>query len=382
MRIALIGEFSRLHNSLKEGLVQLGHEVVLINNGDGFKKYPADYSHKAFWCETKLGNIPRQIIYRLINFDIATIERGIRFYFLLPKIKSFDVVQLINEKPIQTTSRLELFLLKKIFKQNKNVFLLCSGIDYSVAKHLLSKKERYSIMNPHFDAIMGAKNEIDFILSYTTKMSLKIHAFILKKCSGIIASDIDYINPNKEYSKYLGLIPNPINLDKNPFSKNQNMDKIVIFLGINPSTYYTKGISFFEKALALIDQKYKSRIEIIIVKNIPYNQYIKLYDSAHILLDQVYGYDQGYNALEAMAKGKVVFTGAEIEFLKYYNLQEDEVAINALADVNYLVEKISFLIENPLKLIEIGKNARNFIEREHDYVNCAAKYIKKWKSKS
>jgi len=112
MRIALIGEFSRLHNTLKEGLVQLGHEVVLINNGDGFKNFPADYSHKAFWCETTLGNIPRQIIYRLTKFDIAAIERGIRFYFLLPKIKHFDVVQLINEKPIQTTSKLELFLLK------------------------------------------------------------------------------------------------------------------------------------------------------------------------------------------------------------------------------------------------------------------------------
>ena len=38
MKILLIGEFSRLHNSLKEGLLALGHEVVLVNNGDGFKR--------------------------------------------------------------------------------------------------------------------------------------------------------------------------------------------------------------------------------------------------------------------------------------------------------------------------------------------------------
>jgi hypothetical protein len=30
--------------------------------------------------------------------------------------------------------------------------------------------------------------------------------------------------------------------------------------------------------------------------------YINSYNKAHILLDQVYAYDQGYNALEAMAK--------------------------------------------------------------------------------
>ena len=42
MRILLVGEYSRLHNSLKEGLVQLGHEVVLLSSGDGFKNFPSD----------------------------------------------------------------------------------------------------------------------------------------------------------------------------------------------------------------------------------------------------------------------------------------------------------------------------------------------------
>ena len=80
MRILLIGEFSRLHNSLKEGLVSLGHEVIIVANGDGFKNYPADISTKAKWCESKLGNIARQIVFKLFQFDLARIEFGIRFY--------------------------------------------------------------------------------------------------------------------------------------------------------------------------------------------------------------------------------------------------------------------------------------------------------------
>ena len=151
MRILLVGEFSRLHNSLKEGLSALGHEVVIIANGDGFKNYPADLSTKAKWCETKLGNIPRQIIFRLTRFDIARIEFGIRFYFHLNKLKDFDVVQFINEAPIQTIPSLERFLLKKLIHQNKKTFLLCCGVDYLVAQHLIEKKERYSIMNPFFE---------------------------------------------------------------------------------------------------------------------------------------------------------------------------------------------------------------------------------------
>lgn len=380
MRIALIGEFSRLHNTLKEGLVQLGHEVVLINNGDGFKNYPADYSHKAFWCETKLGNIPRQIIYRLTQFDIASIERGIRFYFLLPKVKHFDVVQLINEKPIQTTLRLELFLLKKLFKQNKKIFLLCSGVDYMTLNHMLQKKERYSIMNAYFEKIEEAKKQYDFMFDYLTDAHKKIHQFLYKNISGVIATDLDYVNPLKENSKYLGMIPNPINKDLIDKIDLNYSDKINIFLGINSGNSYKKGVHFFQKALTIIEQKYKDKVCIKITTNIPYKEYHTLYNDCHILLDQVYGYDQGYNALEAMAKGKVVFTGADKEFIDYYNLEDDEVAINALPDTQYLVDKISSLIENPSRIIKIGQNAQNFIKKEHDYINVAKKYIEKWKS--
>jgi glycosyltransferase involved in cell wall biosynthesis len=92
----------------------------------------------------------------------------------------------------------------------------------------------------------------------------------------------------------------------------------------------------------------------------------------------VYAYDQGYNALEAMAKGKVVFTGAEQEWLNHYNLQEDTVAINALPNTVHIASKLEWLINNPDKLIEISKNARAFIEKEHQYKNIANRYLKIW----
>ena len=88
----------------------------------------------------------------------------------------------------------------------------------------------------------------------------------------------------------------------------------------------------------------------------------------------MYGFDQGYNALEAMAKGKVVFTGAENEFVDHYHLTET-VAINALPDVDYLVNKLSHLIENPIEIKKIGAAARQFIEKEHDYIKIAKQYL-------
>ena len=44
MRILLIGEYSNFHNSLKQGLIKKGHEVILAAEKDGFKSLPVDIS--------------------------------------------------------------------------------------------------------------------------------------------------------------------------------------------------------------------------------------------------------------------------------------------------------------------------------------------------
>jgi glycosyltransferase involved in cell wall biosynthesis len=380
MKILLVGEFSRLHNSLKEGLLALGHEVLLVNNGDGFKNYPADISIRANFFKSKLGNIPRQIWFKLFKKDLALLEHGIRFWWISKKLKNFDIVQFINESPIQTFSKLELFLIKRLFKQNQKVFLLCCGIDYLTVSHMLQKKDRYSVMNAYFEDIPEAKKQYDYFFDFINKPHQKIHKFLYKNIRGVIASDLDYVTPLLGNKKYLGLIANPINTDKITGIENKISDKINIFLGINTGNSFKKGITFFEKAVAIIQEKYKNKIEIIVTKNIPYSDYQKHFEKAHILLDQVYGFDQGYNALEAMAKGKVVFTGAETEFLQYYNLHDNEVAINALPDVDYLIEKISYLIENPSEIERIGKNAIQFIQKEHHYITQAEKYVQVWKT--
>ncbi|WP_294824695.1 glycosyltransferase [uncultured Flavobacterium sp.] len=378
MRILLVGEYSRLHNSLKEGLIALGHEVTLVGDGDGFKQFPVDHSIAPRFCSTKIINVPRQAIFRLSGYDITKIERGVRFYFLLKKLKDYDIVQLINEAPIKTGPALEKRLLGKLVSQNKKTFLLACGIDYITVNFLFSGGFRYSLIDPYLHD-KTLRPLYSYIFDYITAKHKKLHEFVFGKVSGVIASDMDYYLPMHGHPKFLGLIPNPVNLDRLDMPANPIFGKVVLFLGINRGTYHQKGIPFFEKALKIVSQKYAGKIEIIIVKNIPYAQYINLYNKAHILLDQVYAYDQGYNALEAMAKGKVVFTGAEKEFMDYYGLKE-KVAVNALPDVNSIVEELSYLIENQSEIVSIGNRARAFIEREHSHINVAGKYLDKWKS--
>ena len=379
MKILLVGEFSRLHNSLKEGLIALNKEVHILGTGDDFKEFHVDFSiTPKFILSSSVLKFINKVFFRFFKSDLQLLEKGIRFYFLLPKLKNYDVVQLINSDAIETYPFASRYLLRKLFNQNKKISLLICGEDTPIIEYLLKNEMKYSILSPLI-ADEKLKKSYNYSLKYIQPNYRKTFDFITEKSSSIITSDLDYKIPMKKMGYDSQFIPNPINTNKITFEPLKIEDKIIIFLGINESSSVKKGSVFFEKALEIIKQKYPNQVEIIVTRSIPYQQYIEAYDKAHILLDQIYGYDQGYNALEAMAKGKVVFTGAENEFYKEYNLTE-KVAINALPDVDYLVNELSFLIENPNEIIAIGKRARVFVEKVHHYIKITEKYLEAWKN--
>ncbi|KGO87790.1 glycosyl transferase family 1 [Flavobacterium rivuli WB 3.3-2 = DSM 21788] len=377
MKILLVGEYSRLHNSLKEGLTALGHDVIVVGTGDGFKQYGTDYSIAVKLFETySLLRFVKRIVNKLTKFDLARTEKGYRFYRLLPLLKGYDHIQLINSDALETHPAFAQWLLKKLFEQNGTMSLLVCGDETPVIDYCLAEKFKYSILTPYLKD-KSLKKQYAYSLKYTHKNHRELFNWLQRRAQSIITSDIDYVIPMQQTGYTAPLIPNPINTDTIKFIPLTITNKVVIFLGINRNSYVKKGIKYFEEALSIIQEKYPTNVEIIVTENIPYNEYIKLYDTAHIVLDQVFAYDQGYNALEAMAKGKVVFTGAEAEFTKHYNLTE-RVAVNALPDTDALVKELSYLIENPTEIITTAHRARAFIEKEHDYIKVAKKYLEVW----
>lgn len=379
MKILLIGEYSRLHNSLKQGLEVLGHEVTLVGTGDMFKKFPVDESIRAQWFSDKsFPLLSRKMYLRLFKKDPAQWEIGYRFKKLLPKLKGYDVVQLINSHSIGTYPEWEIQLLKKLFEQNGNVYLMGCGDDYPVVKSYLEGSMRYHMLTPYLEK--RSKINPDFALKYLTEPYKNLFHFVYENAKAVIPSDMDYVIPWRGWDKVVGLIPNPIiiSADYKPiFIKDR---KVKILFGINTMNYEKKGYRFFDEALDIIEKKYAHLVDIRRTRDLPFNQYVKELDSCDILMDNIYAYDQGYNALEAMARGKVVFAGAETEFMEHYKLTE-RVAINALPDTKEIVAELEYLILNPKEIEVIGQNARDFIQMEHDKVEVAKKYVAVWKSK-
>ena len=378
MKVLLLGEYSRLHNSLKEGLEQLGVEARIAATGDGFKQYPADFDLRPRVSLHPAMRPVRQGIFRITGYDPARAETAWRLRRQYTRWEAYDVVQLINSFPFESHLGYEQKIIRRILERNDKAFLLACGDDPVVNRYYLENPDvPYSVLTP-MQENPSLKDRFRYSLKYLEPAFTDWHEELMGKVRGIIPTDLDYAIPYRNHPKALSMIPNPVNTDIIRYAFPHLKGPVRILHGINSGNYWKKGNGFFEKALEKIMRRYGSdKVQIVQVRDLAYKDYIRRLEDAHIVLDQVYSWDQGYNALESMAMGKVVFTGAEKVFYEHYGLDEP-VCINALPDVDDLVEKLSELIENPALLQRISENARRFIEREHHYVRMAERYVEVW----
>lgn len=379
MRILLIGEYSGFHNSLKHGLEHLGHQVTLVGDGDGFKKYPvdievgSDYFRKD-WLREKI----KVAWWKLTGNNLEDQIRLARFRESEHLMKDYDIVQFINSNPFGCEADVEWKMIDYLLENNSKAFLVACGDDYPYAHYLTQQHKDYSILTPYHENAALKKHFIH-TFKYLGSGYKTNYEKLVASCKAIIPSHTDFKMSLENEPKCVDIIPSAVVLEKLELQQNHITQPIEIFMGINRGNYYKKGIPYFEKALELIKIKYGDAIKITIAENLPYEKYIKSYKKCHILLDQVLSYDQGYNALEAMAQGKVVFAGAGQPFLKAYQLEEAPL-IDAQPDVNYLVNELSKLIDNPEEIFKLGQEGRAFIEKHHDSKQVAIKYEKLYAS--
>lgn len=378
MNILLFGEYSGFFNSLKEGLTVLGHNVLHVGRKDGFKSFPVDISLDPVFFNKKIPSVFKKLIHKITHSDISVWEVYYKYLKHCSKFKNFDVVFLINEQSITQHVPTEKLMLKHLFKHNKNVFLSACGDDYTFIEFLFKNELSHHILSPYF-ADKSLKPYFVYSIHYQSGASKKLHNFIFKHIKAVIPTDNDYYMAYANHKKALPITPFPVRHHLLPYQKPEITDKIIIFHGINKINYYKKGNYYFEEALKIVTSKYADKIEVITAISLPYDVYIHKYNSCHILLDQAYAYDQGYNALEAMAKGKVVFTGASQQWQNFFNIAADTVAIHAEPDAVAIARKLEWLILHPEKINEISENARKFIEKEHDYIEIAKLYVNRFK---
>ena len=351
MKILLFGDFSALHTNLKKGLVKSGHDVVLVTTGDSFKKLDGDI---------KIGS---NVKYKPIRHFIQLIQ----YIWLLTKIRKYDVVQLISDAIIIMPPYLKILYIKILKKQNKCVILNRCGADpYSIL--FLIGHMRYS---PY-------KNELKEGLYNGTMRNVSVQNAkksikILNTFNGILSVQYEYHVPHIKFKNYYGFVPMSVPVEKEVPANTIN-GKIKILYGILRRE--AKGHTYIDAALKKIEIKYSDSVEVIRVERIPFNEYQVLLSECNILIDQACTYGFGMNALFALAKGKVVFSGNEPE--EKTIIKEDIPVVNIKPSADDIYDKLEHYITNPDKITEIGSESHKYVMKVHDSDKVARLYTEKY----
>ena len=364
MKILLLGEFSNVHWTLACALRELGHEVSVISNGDEWKGYPSDIS-----LIRKPGRIG----------SIAYLYKVLR---LLPKLKGYDVVQLINPVHfIDLKAERGIRIYDYLRKHNKRVFLGAFGYDhYYVYDSIVNRTLRYcDFYTPtrevHHD--WNSANEQDWL--HTFKKDANIH--IAKTCDGIISGLYEY---DVAYRPLFGdkttFIPFPIEtkeIDERLLTMHEGR-KLRFFIGIQRHRTALKGTDIMLRALERVVTDYPEQAEMVKAESVPFAQYKEMMKSSDVLLDQIYSYTPAMNALQAMSQGLIVVGGGEEE--NYTILRELELRpiVNVQPDEEDIYRQLEQLILHPERITQLKRDSVEYIRRHHDSIKVAKQYIDAW----
>lgn len=363
MKILLIGEYSRLHLTLAEGLRELGHEVVVASDGDGFKNYPRDID-----LTRKSSSI----------MDTLTAIWGIRRKF--SKFKGYDVVQVINPCFTTLNVRFNESFWGKLKDNNKKVFLGAFGDDSYWVRAL---KENKTFKYSEFYVDGKPTN-----LEYNKKLEATWldterevgNKEMAQEANGIAACLYEYY---KSYEPYfpdkLRYIPLPVNISQIEYQPITEVpSKVNFFIGINRDRSEYKGTDIMERALIHLGEKYPDDTVITRVESIGYDEYKRLMSAAHVVLDQLYSYSPAMNGLLAMAQGKVLVGGGEPEMYDLMGEKENRPIINVHPTEEDVFAKLEWLVQNKEQIPALSTKGRAFVADHHDYIKIAHQYLDFW----
>lgn len=363
MRILLLGEYSNVHYNLSVGLRNLGHEVVVASDGDGWKNYNRDIDL------TRKGHGV---------FD--TLRYLVRLKYRFLSFRGFDVVQIIN--PVFLSLKAERIwpYYQWLRRNNKSVFLGAFGMDHYYVKACLNCKTfRYSDFN-FGDSLRNSDDNSVWIADWLHGEKGKLNQRIANDCDGIIAGLYEYyVSYALEYASKLTYIPFPVDCfscGEQPIGEVPK--RLRFFIGIQKLRNEYKGTDVMLRALERIKADYPKQCEIVKAESVPFHQYIQLMLGSHVILDQLYSYTPAMNALEAMKQGIVVVGGGEREYYDFIGDNQLRPIINVLPNEDSVYQALEQLILHPELVVLLAKRSQEFIHYYHDCTKVAKVYLQYW----
>lgn len=353
MKILLIGDLSGLHPYLAIGLMDLGHDVLVVSSGDGWKKMPADKP-----LPTPGNGIVSGLLYRL------------KLLILLLKVRDFDVVQISHLAIFPATLFPVRFVLKRLRKLNGVVsYVACSSDAFYLQN--ATKRMRYT---PLPDFYKYDLNSATYARDKNCFYQLNKNIVSLVHC--IIPVMFDYSVCYEEYGHLAEVIPLPVDTRSVVSKRKRRGDVIKVFHGLNSRPGF-KGTHFVREAFDYLNLKYPGAVQCEIKGLLPINEYLKVLDEADIVVDQTSSYSLGINGVLALSLSKIVLGGAEPESVTRLSSMQSPV-INIRPCAQDIIRAVERLIEDKNNFADLSRASRSYAEKVHDARAVATRYVDVW----
>lgn len=363
MKILFIGDYSNLHACLAAELRRKGHDVTVMSDKGGFMNTYADIP------------VIRQpgIIggFKYLNL----------LFSLLPRLKGYDIVQLINPNFLNLKPGKIKYFFEKIRSQNGSIFLTLAGDDYFFVKACREGKIF------RFSEFMTGDEPTDYYKSSPGKMdgwftpANRIwNTYLYEHIDGAMSVLPEYDMAARpilgEKVTFTNLPVDLSNLSYSPLTDLGNTLKI--FIGIKTGMEIQKGTARMLAAAKELERETGGKVKVECVRNLPLEEYIRRMSHSHIVLDQMYAYSPATNALQAMALGRIAVTGGEPEYYEYIANPTVRPILAISPFSPPLKARLRELAENPEPLIEMSHEGRKLVEKHNDVRIVAERFINAW----
>lgn len=363
MNIIIVGEFSAFAKHLKRGFSDLGHHVVVISNGDGWKRIKGDINDIQY-SDTNLTfkgkSIPYSFVYNVIKSNIL-IKKGLRKAFNARPIDLIIVVNYIFLSSSWTQAGVKLgYIQKQLLSGTKLIMSVCGG-DPAYRLTYPDRLKEWGYTVPVED------EDVRF-------------SFLLKNAQSIIPTSFSYYHAIEYYSSFHRVdlnklskaIPLPITIKKDVVIHSCVGRKIVIFHGIIRPRM--KGTYFIQPAMKRIQLDFPDRVECICKGHMAYDEYLKVFDKIDILIDQASGNGWGMNSAIGAMMGKCVLVSCGKENGENMSIP-DIPFVEIKRNEDSIYETLKMLIQHPEEIDRIKMSSRSFAERYCDSRIVARQYI-------
>ena len=363
MRILFIGDYSNLHTTLAREMKNLGHEAVVISDGCGHMNLTTDHFLKRE--KGLLGGF--KYLYDLFN--------------LLPKIKDYDVVQLINTNFLSLKPQKIKYFFDRIKEQNKSIFLTLAGNDYYFCKACYDAKIfRYSEFKVGNNFTPAHLKDPEHLYGWLSKPNKEWAEYLFHHITGAMAVLPEYIMPIKNLLKNKVTFTNlPVDFSELPINPIHFKDnKVNILVGMRRGYEDMKGVKVLWNIAKDLEKKMPDKINLLKAQDLPLSEFLELMAKSDIVLDQLYSYSPAMTALYAMGLGKVVGTGAQPEYYEAIG-NPQEKPLFSLSPLDSDIEKrLSKLIENRDQILIQGEQSKQIALKNNDSKLVAQRFINHW----